>query len=158
MAEIIYYISSLGERKDNNRVLFSPNSFFSCITQLTTFSLGGGGALPIMAHVGRLRLKRVSFSRFRYMKGLGTFSFIQVFKRALIKIFPTLIPDDCSFLIYWMQHENDKKISCLEVIWKGYHLSMKGTRKGYIFCKKWYINKRVRGQTPWGGPSHINFV
>lgn len=97
-----------------------------------------------MAHVGRLRLKGVSFSRFRYMKGLGTFSFIQMFKRALIKIFQTLIPDDCSFLIYWMQHENDKKISCLEVIRKGYHLSMKGTRKGYLFCKKWYINKRVR--------------
>ena len=43
MAEIIYYISSLGERKDNNRVLFSPNSFFSCIMQLKTVGFGGGG-------------------------------------------------------------------------------------------------------------------
>ncbi|XP_074622117.1 uncharacterized protein LOC141880546 isoform X2 [Acropora palmata] len=31
------------------------------------------------------------------------------------------------------KHENDKKISCLEVIRKGYHLSMKGTS---------YVNNR----------------
>ena len=30
---------------------------------------GGGGVLPIMAYTGRLRLKGVPFSRFRYMKG-----------------------------------------------------------------------------------------
>ena len=36
-------------------------------------------------------------------------------------------------LIYWTQHENDKKTYCLEVV-----------PKGYLSCQKWYI--KVRGQ------------
>ena len=29
-------------------------------------------------------------------------------------------------------------------MWKGYHLSLEGIQKGYLFCLKWYI-QRVRG-------------
>ena len=25
-------------------------------------------------------------------------------------------------------------------VWKGYHLSIEGIQKGYLFCEKWYIN------------------
>ena len=32
----------------------------------------------------------------------------------------------------WMQ-------SCKLSMWKGYHLSLEGIRKGYFFCQKWYI-------------------
>ena len=71
MAEIIYYISSLGERKNNNRVLFSPNSFFSCITQLTTFGFegGGGGGTPYNGPCGEAPPER------------GIFFTLQVYER-----------------------------------------------------------------------------
>ena len=29
-------------------------------------------------------------------------------------------------------------------MWKGYHLSLEGIQKGYLFCLKWYI-QRVKG-------------
>jgi len=34
-----------------------------------SFLLGGGGVLPIMAYTGRLHLRGVPFSGFRYIKG-----------------------------------------------------------------------------------------
>ena len=33
----------------------------------------------------------------------------------------------------------------------GYHLSIEGIPKGYLFCQKWYINGY--GVEPWGGAS-----
>ena len=35
----------------------------------------GGGVLPMMAYTGMLRSKGVSFSSFKYLKGLGNMSF-----------------------------------------------------------------------------------
>ena len=39
------------------------------------------GVLPIMAHTGRLRPKRVPFSGFRFMKGSVSISLVEVYKR-----------------------------------------------------------------------------
>ena len=36
-------------------------------------------------------------------------------------------------------------------MWKGYHLSIEGIRKGYLFREKWYI--KGSGVGPWGGAS-----
>ena len=41
---------------------------------------GGGGLLPMMAYTGRLHPKGVSFSGFRYMRGVGI-SLVEVYKR-----------------------------------------------------------------------------
>ena len=59
------------------------------------------------------------------MKGYGNLSF-RYLKGPFIKTFQTYIDYDCTVLICWTQHENDKKTSCLEGIRKGYHLSMEG--------------------------------
>ena len=37
---------------------------------------------------------------------------------------------------YWTQHENDRKTSCLEGVWKG-----------YLCCQKWYIQGRASGRS-----------
>ena len=44
------------------------------------------GVLPKMAYMGRLRLKGVPFSGFRYIKGLGNWSF-RYSKEPLIEYF-----------------------------------------------------------------------
>ena len=36
-------------------------------------------------------------------------------------------------------------------LWKGYHLSVKGIRKGYLFFQKWY--KKWYGFELWSGAS-----
>ena len=39
-------------------------------------------------------------------------------------------------------------------MWKGYYLSIEGIRKGYLFCKKWYI--KVKGLDLGAEPPGIN--
>ena len=62
-------------KEDLNIVLAPRNRTHNIIKLTCSASRGGGGmgVLPMMAFTGRLCLKGVPFSGYRYMKGYGVF-------------------------------------------------------------------------------------
>ena len=131
-----------------------------------------------MAYTGRLHLKGVPFSGFRYILLVEVYErvgkyVIWVCERALranrwflwlYEVEKTLY--FCDWVLFKRLHLQQLKglQSSKRSMWKGYHLSIEGIRKGYLFRQKWYVKGKgldlgaeypppPPGEKPWV-PSH----
>ena len=147
-----------------------PSRDVGCFPRILCF-LPGWEVLPTVAYTGSFRPNGVSFSDFRYMKGYG-FQYLKYIKgREMCHLSlwkgPKGLTDEFygfitsrkrytfaidSYLkdsVHLLQLKGMK--SSKQGMWKGYHLSIEGIRKGYLFSWK-MVYKRVR-VGPRGGDS-----
>ena len=121
---------------------------------------GGRRLLPIIAYTGRLLPKGLPFFSLQVYEMLGI-SLVEVYecvgKYVISSVKRLKRANRCilmqwksweNVLVLWFIHDMLKTVhlqllkgmqSSILGVWKGYHLSIEGIRKGELFCQKRYI-------------------
>ena len=113
--------------------------------------MGGGGGAPLERPGTIFRLRRIKkgrdFITWSIWRGRGIFSFVwNKGQEGLTDAFHGFEKVEktfcfCDLFTFFLRQSIWKVKGCKVLnflgVWKGYHLSMEGIRKGYLFCQIW---------------------